>query len=259
MGVGGAWVVVGVWAALISLAPTPTAGWIPFFGQELHKHLNLESHHREWDILGLLSINKTQAGVSSARGPLPDTPAWRLRDPYDNIQLGPDLVHKIASTLHDEVSLYFVYKQHKKTLGSLLSINLPGKIKPFIQVVSNLKTQRLNFFYHVKEDTKTHQASFQLPDKVGWTWTRLLLSVNQTDARLWVNCAHYSKVKLAGHIDLQIPEGGLLYFRQEPGLKNKLIGSIQMTKLMNYSVNSRIWRCSYDSQFGPSWRPPLLG
>ncbi|XP_050705733.1 uncharacterized protein LOC126991080 [Eriocheir sinensis] len=88
----------------------------------------------EWNILGLLSINKTQAGVSSAHGPLPDTPAWRLRDPYDNIQLGPDLVHKIASTLHDELSLYFVYKQHKKTLGSLISINLPGKIKPFIQV-----------------------------------------------------------------------------------------------------------------------------
>ena len=46
MGFGGVWVVVGVWVALISLAPTPTAGWIPFFGQELHKHLNLESHHR---------------------------------------------------------------------------------------------------------------------------------------------------------------------------------------------------------------------
>ncbi|KAG0727895.1 Glucose dehydrogenase [FAD, quinone] [Chionoecetes opilio] len=81
-------------------------------------------------------------------------------------------------------------------------------------------------FYHVKEDSKTHQASFTLPDKVGWTWTRLLLSVNQTDARLWVNCAQYSKVKLAGHIDLQIPEGGLLYFRQEPGLKNKLISHV---------------------------------
>lgn len=34
------------------------------------------------------------------------------------------------------------------------------------QVISNLKTQRLNFFYHVKEDTKTHQASFELPEKV---------------------------------------------------------------------------------------------
>ena len=63
--------------------------------------------------------------------------------------------------------------------------------------------------------------------QVGWTWTRLLLSVNQTDARLWVNCAHYSKVRLAGHIDLQIPAGGLLYFRQEPGLKNKLIVSAE--------------------------------
>ncbi|KAK7082154.1 hypothetical protein SK128_027372, partial [Halocaridina rubra] len=94
---------------------------------------------------------------------------------------------------------------------------------------------------------------------VGWTWTRLLLSMNQTQIRAWINCADYDKQTLAGHIDLQIPEGSLLYFRQEPGLKNKLIGSIQMAKLMNYSVKDRVWKCSYDSQFGPGWRPPLLG
>ncbi|KAG7173794.1 Kielin/chordin-like protein-like 3 [Homarus americanus] len=158
-------------------------------------------HSTEWDILQLLSINVSQTGVSAARGPIPDTPAWRLRALYDNIQIDSSIVPKIASTLHDQLSLYFVYKQHKKTLGSLLSINLPGKIKPFLQIVSNLKTQHLNFFYHIKEDTKTHQASFQLPDK----------------------------------------------------------GSIQMAKLMNYSEDDRVWKCSYDSQFGPGWRPPLLG
>lgn len=38
--------VVGAWVTVIALAPTPAAGWIPFFGQELHKHLSLESHHR---------------------------------------------------------------------------------------------------------------------------------------------------------------------------------------------------------------------
>ncbi|XP_069167089.1 kielin/chordin-like protein [Procambarus clarkii] len=213
----------------------------------------------EWDILQLLSINGSQTGVSAARGPIPDTPAWRLRALYDNIQLDSSTVPKIASTLHDQLSLYFVYKQHKKTIGSLISINLPGKIKPFLQVISNLKSQHLNFFYHIKEDAKTHQASFKLPDKVGWTWTRLLISVNQTDVRVWVNCADYDKQRLAGHIDLQIPESGLIYFRQEPGLKNKLIGSIQMAKLMNYSENDRVWNCSYDSQFGPGWRPPLIG
>ncbi|KAK3855726.1 hypothetical protein Pmani_013031 [Petrolisthes manimaculis] len=213
----------------------------------------------EWDILGLVGINGSQPGVSPAEGPLPDTPAWRLRHPYHNTQLHPSIVPKIASTLHDEVSFYFVYKQHKKTLGSLLSINLPGKIKPFLQLLSNLRTQKLNFFYHTKEDSKTHQASFKLPDKVGWTWTRLLLSVNQSEARLWVNCDHYHKQDLAGHIDLQIPSQGLLYFRQEPGLKNKLIGSIQMAKVMNYASKDRVWKCTYDSQFGPNWRPPLLG
>ncbi|XP_066940204.1 kielin/chordin-like protein [Macrobrachium rosenbergii] len=252
---------VALWFGVILCSVTfnPVGAWIPFFGEETHKHLNLESHHREWDILDLLSINGSQTGVSAARGPIPDTPAWRLRAVYDNIQLDPSLVPKIASTLHDELTLYFVYKQHKKTLGSLISINMPGKIKPWFQVISNLKTQRLNVFYHIKEDSKTHQASFQMPDKVGWTWTRILVSVNQTQVRFWVNCADYDKQKLAGHIDLQIPEGSLIYFRQEPGLKNKLIGSIQMAKLMNYSVNDRVWKCSYDSQFGPGWRPPLLG
>ncbi|XP_042888436.1 uncharacterized protein LOC122263858 [Penaeus japonicus] len=249
------------WTSLciFSLCLTSINAWLPFFGEEIHKHLDLESHHREWDILELLSINGSQTGVSAARGPIPDTPAWRLRAVYDNIQIEPAIVPKIASTLHDEISFYFVYKQHKKTLGSLLSINLPGRIKPWLQVISNLKTQRLNFFYHVKEDSKTHQASFELPEKVGWTWTRILLSVNQTQVRVWINCADYDKQKLTGNIDLEIPEGGLIYFRQEPGLKNKLIGSIQMAKILNYSVNDRVWKCTFDAQFGPGWRPPLLG
>lgn len=51
------------------------------------------------------------------------------------------------------------------------------------------------------------------------------MSVNQTEVRVWINCADYDKQRLAGHVDLQIPDGGLLYFRQEPGLKNKLIVS----------------------------------
>ncbi|XP_047479897.1 uncharacterized protein LOC125032685 [Penaeus chinensis] len=221
--------------------------------------LNATQESIEWDILELLSINGSQTGVSAARGPIPDTPAWRLRAVYDNIQIEPAIVPKIASTLHDEISFYFVYKQHKKTLGSLLSINLPGRIKPWLQVISNLKTERLNVFYHIKEDAKTHQASFELPEKVGWTWTRILVSVKQTQMRIWINCADYDKQKLAGHIDLEIPSGGLIYFRQEPGLKNKLIGSIQMAKILNYSVNDRVWKCTYDAQFGPSWRPPLLG
>ncbi|XP_037800676.1 uncharacterized protein LOC119595641 [Penaeus monodon] len=98
----------------------------------------------QWDILELLSINGSQTGVSAARGPIPDTPAWRLRAVYDNIQIEPAIVPKIASTLHDEVTFYFVYKQHKKTLGSLLSINLPGRIKPWLQICSTGIGSRLS-------------------------------------------------------------------------------------------------------------------
>ncbi|CAL4074683.1 unnamed protein product [Meganyctiphanes norvegica] len=119
----------------VGLAMLPsTKAWVPFFGEESHKHLNLEEHHREWDLLELLSINGSQTGVSAAKGPIPDTPAWRLRAVYDNIQLDPSMVHKITSTLHSEITFYFVYKQHKKSIGSLLSVNLPGKIKPWLQV-----------------------------------------------------------------------------------------------------------------------------
>lgn len=51
----------------------------------------------EWDILELLSINGSQTGVSAARGPIPDTPAWRLRAVYDNIQIEPAIVPKVSS------------------------------------------------------------------------------------------------------------------------------------------------------------------
>ncbi|KAB7494782.1 hypothetical protein Anas_01016 [Armadillidium nasatum] len=95
--------------------------------------------------------------------------------------------------------------------------------------------------------------------QVGYTWSRVILSINQTQARLWANCNHYGKQQLAGHIDLQLPEGSLIYFRQEPGLKNKLLGSIQVAKILNFGVKDRVWKCSYDSQFSSSWRPPLIG
>ncbi|XP_076063237.1 uncharacterized protein LOC143038124 [Oratosquilla oratoria] len=244
-----AWVVLVILAASL---PAHTKAWIPFIGEETHKHLDLLSHHKEWDVLKLLNINGSQTGVSEARGPIPGMKAWRLRAVFDNIHLDQAVVEEMRTHLKNELSIYFVFKQHKKTIGSLLSVNMPGKIKPWFQVISNLKTRRLNVFYHIKEDTKTHQISFQLPEKVGWTWTRLLLTINGTQARVWTNCGDYDKQKLAGHVDLHIPEGGLLYFRQEPGLKNKLIGSLQMAKIFNFSTDDRLWLCHFDDQFGPA-------
>ena len=54
----------------------------------------------EWDLLDLLSINGSQPGVSPAKGPIPDTPAWRLRALYDNIMLDQDQVHKVSSYIN---------------------------------------------------------------------------------------------------------------------------------------------------------------
>ena len=88
----------------------------------------------------------------------------------------------------------------------------------------------------------------------------VLVSINQTQVRVWINCADYDKQNLAGHINLKVPDGGLIYFRQEPGLKNKLIVSIVYLKVSKEEwVNYRNYSIAFGINSLFYWRSPSYG
>ena len=59
--------------------------------------------------------------------------------------------------------------------------------------------------------------------QVGNSWTKLLVSINATQVKVWVNCDTLEKAMLDAPIDLKLPNGGEFYFGQEPDFKNPLM------------------------------------
>lgn len=76
----------------------------------------------------------------------------------------------------------------------------------------------------------------------GWTW----IGVNLTPEKvtLYENCEKPVTIKLVQTPLLRLPSDALVYFRQEPGLKRKFVGSVQVARLYSDRMVSRPWKCS---------------
>lgn len=76
----------------------------------------------------------------------------------------------------------------------------------------------------------------------GWTW----IGVNLTPEKvtLYENCEKPVAIKLVQSPLLRLPSDALVYFRQEPGLKRKFVGSVQVARLYSDRMGSRPWKCS---------------
>nr|CAD7585667.1 unnamed protein product [Timema genevievae] len=121
---------------------------------------------REVDILHLLNLSSGTPGVSVVEGPAPGVPAYKLRVNYGNVRVATPDVITAALTRPPGFTAVFVYRQHRKTLGTLLSVHSPGRLSPWFQLTSNLRTGQLVMHYRITTDEKLHQNSWPLQQPI---------------------------------------------------------------------------------------------
>nr|CAD7404053.1 unnamed protein product [Timema poppensis] len=120
----------------------------------------------EVDILHLLNLSSGTPGVSVVEGPSPGVPAYKLRVNYGNVRVATPDVITAALTRPPGFTAVFVYRQHRKTLGTLLSVHSPGRLSPWFQLTSNLRTGQLVMHYRITADEKLHQNSWPLQQPI---------------------------------------------------------------------------------------------
>uniref|UniRef100_A0A131XGT9 Putative secreted peptide n=1 Tax=Hyalomma excavatum TaxID=257692 RepID=A0A131XGT9_9ACAR len=76
----------------------------------------------------------------------------------------------------------------------------------------------------------------------GWTW--IAVTLTREKVTLYENCEKPVEVELVHSPLLRFPSDALVYFRQEPGLKRKFVGSVQVARLYSNRITSRPWKCS---------------
>lgn len=76
----------------------------------------------------------------------------------------------------------------------------------------------------------------------GWTWFGVTLT--REKVALYENCEKPVEIELVHSPLLRFPSDALVYFRQEPGLKRKFVGSVQVARLYSNRITSRPWKCS---------------
>lgn len=218
-----------------------THGWLSAaFGQKVENATPLIV---EMDLLEALNMSDGMRGVSQIKGSHPDTKAWRLHNSFDQVQVPEAAAKQLLSKLKDQLWLEFVYRQHRSTVATLLSINSPGKMSPWLRVTSNNKIGKLFVFYRIDEDNKLHEKVFGL-HRAADDWTRIAVAINGTELHLFQNCKPPDKQKLAGRAYLKFPPDSLIYFRQEPGFKKKLLGSVEVGKIASSAHYRPSWQCS---------------
>lgn len=223
----------------------------------------------ELDILRLLNVSGAIHGVSEVLGPSEHLPAYKFRPGYNNVLVPDPGAIAAALTAPAGFTLLFVYRQHRKTLGTLLSIHSPGRVTPWFQLTSNLRTGQLVLHYRVTSDLKLHQNSWPLqqqqqhsalsnciPTAVarrgnGWTHLALVFNASSSTLNLYLDCQAKKPQPIAGNtatgtLGLHIPQDSLVYFRQEPGFKKKFLGSMQMARIKSYPVSRKDigWCCN---------------
>lgn len=220
-----------------------TDGWLAAAFSRNSESQN--NQHLDIDILEALNISDGMRGVSEIQGSQPQNKAWRLHTAFDHVQIPENNASQLFSKLTDQMTVEFIYKQHRKTVATLLSINSPGKMSPWFRITSNTKLNKLFIFYRIMEDSKLHEKIFNLHDvhRID-NWTKLAVSINGTKLLLNLDCRPPDKQELAGHIYLQFPKDSLIYFRQEPGFKKKLLGAVEVARISStYEPNFSKWQC----------------
>jgi hypothetical protein len=281
-------IVVGVVLFLL-LSNKSVSGWLTWYASTHHDPSSTpgandsnEIGHQtdsttsipaELDILRLLNVSGATHGVSEVLGPSGHLPAYKFRPGYNNVLVPDPGTIAAALTAPAGFTLLFVYRQHRKTLGTLLSIHSPGRVTPWFQLTSNLRTGQLVLHYRVTSDSKLHQNSWALQQQQpvpfhhsalsnciqpavarrgnGWTHLALVFNASLSTLTLYLDCQAEKPQPIAGNtatgtVGLHIPQDSLVYFRQEPGFKKKFLGSMQMARIKSHPVSRKDigWCCN---------------
>lgn len=209
----------------------------------------------EVDILKLLNLSSKAPGVSLTEGPIKGYPAYKLRLPYGDALVSNSSPIVRAMSGNEGFTAVFVFRQQRRTLGTLLSINSPGRLTPWFQIISNMRTGNLILRYRLSSSGKLHQTSWPLTSHhrkswplAAWTWLSVIADYNTSTLRLDVDCLpsrfeHLNGKETNLYDRIGVPQDSLVYFRQEPGRKKKFLGSIQVAKLLPHVTHQRLWTC----------------
>ncbi|XP_060531097.1 kielin/chordin-like protein [Cylas formicarius] len=240
---------------------------------EGHNHPNLKSPAselpHELNILKLRNVSHKDPGVSLVDGPISQFPAYKFRLPYENIPLPNSSVITKNFNVSNGFTVVFLYRQQRNNVGTLLSVNSPGRLTPWFQLVSNSRTGTLLLKYRLENSNKPRQIEWSLPRHhkksplAAWIWTSVSVDYSDGVVRLDVDCAPSVFEMISSENSKEdkigIPTDALVYFRQEPGRKKKFLGSIQVAKVLPYVTHKRLWSCMEISpNLLPEFRKPLL-
>lgn len=264
----------------------------------------LEEDAIELDLLKMLNISDSQKGVGQTAGPIADLPAWKLFSGLNVVQipLEPEENFRDHLVSSNALSAIFVAKPNRRTVATLFSVHLPGKMSPLLRVAINFRTRRFVLSYTVPDEVRkpgtlvsevpeldfgdgprygladgveeleqtvdvegfqlnsanVRHVKFKLASagatkkkkSLGWVWVGV--TVTPERVTLYENCEEPVSAELAVSPLLRFPSEALVYFRQEPGLKRKFVGSVQVARMYSGHFVSRPWAC--DHNLRPSLR-----
>lgn len=117
----------------------------------------------EVDIIRLINVSSKDQGVSLVEGPIRKFPAYKFRLPYGNVPLPNSTVVTAAMNNPNGFTVVFLIRQQKNNLGTLVSVNSPGRLTPWFQLTSNSKTGSLTLKYRVQGSNRLRQIDWGLP------------------------------------------------------------------------------------------------
>ncbi|CAH0560116.1 unnamed protein product [Brassicogethes aeneus] len=217
------------------------------FGKSPASHLPYEI-----DLFKLMNVSAKDQGVSQVEGPIKKYPAYKFRLPYGNVPLPNGTLVTGALNSKEGFTVLFLYRQQKNNLGTLISINAPGRLTPWFQLNSNSKSGNLNLRYRTLDSLKLRQVEINLPKHhkkspmAAWLWLSLSVDYKTSILRLDIDCQPSRYESLSSKNSktrISIPKDSLVYFRQEPGRKKKFLGSMQVAKILPYFRQARSWSC----------------
>ncbi|XP_065158286.1 kielin/chordin-like protein [Atheta coriaria] len=207
----------------------------------------------EVNVLQLMNVSAKDPGVSLVEGAILKYPAYKFRLPYENVPLANSSAITEAMMAESGFTVLFLYRQQKNNLGTLISVNSPGKLTPWFQINSNLKTNTLTVRYILVGTHNLRQIDFKLPKQfhrksslAAWLWVGFTFDFKTGTVRLDLDCLP-SQFELLNskrkHQRITLTSDSLVYFRQEPGRKKKFLGSMQVAKILPYITEQRPWTC----------------
>lgn len=125
--------------------------------------LQLEYVSDEVDIIKLINVSSQDQGVSLVEGPIRKFPAYKFRLPYGNVPLLNSTAVTAAMNNPNGFTVVFLIRQQKNNLGTLVSVNSPGRLTPWFQLTSNSKTGSLTLKYRVQGSNRLRQIDWGLP------------------------------------------------------------------------------------------------